>query len=122
MNKKFHKAKLNFLLNDEQEKNLKTEIGCAVYKNFGYGEEYLLAIFEDNLKIYLRGEKNKKIVFIEISLFGNEKHIGYAEFFAEITKIFVEILSIPTKNIYIKFDDISVWGVSGKIFNRNDYK
>lgn len=39
-----------------------------------------------------------------------------------MTKVFVEVLSIPPKNIYIKFDDISVWGVGGKIFDRNDYQ
>lgn len=116
----FFKSKINFPLEEMQEKNLKIELGKAVLKNFGYGEEYLLAIFEDSCKIYLRGEKIEKIAYIEVEIFGNENHIGYKNFAEDVTKIFNYILKIPTQNIYIKFEDIKAFSVCGKIFDRND--
>lgn len=118
----FIMTKLNFSLDEIHEKNLKFGIANAMKNIFGLSENYILAGFDENFKMYLRGDKNQKIAFIEVSIFGNEKHIGYADFFAEITKIFVEVLKIPPKNIYIKFNDISVWGVGGRIFDRNDYE
>ena len=118
----FIMTKINFSLDEMQEKNLKFGIANSMKNAFGLTENYILAGFDENFKMYLRGDKNQKIAFIEVSLFGNEEHIGYAEFFSEMTKVFVEVLSIPPKNIYIKFDDISVWGVGGKIFDRNDYQ
>ena len=114
----FFKAKVNFSLDDEQEKNLKTELGKAVQNNFGYSEEYLLAIFEDNCKIYLRGEKTEKIAFIEVKVFGNKFHTGYKNFSHDVTIIFQEIFKISPKNIYIKFEDIDAFSVAGNYFDR----
>ena len=114
----FFKAKINFSLYDEQEKILKTELGKAVCVNFGYGEEYLLAIFEENQKIYLRGEKTEKVAYIEVEVFGNKNHTGYKNFSHDVTIIFNEILQIPPQNIYIKFEDITAFGVSGNYFDK----
>lgn len=114
----FLKAKINFPLDNEQENILKTEIAQAVCVNFGYSEEYLLAIFEDNQKIYLRGEKIEKIAFIEIEIFGNKTHAGYKIFSHDLTIIFSEILKISPQNIYIKFEDIAAFSSAGNYFER----
>lgn len=114
----FFNAKVNFSIDDEQEKNLKTELGKAVQNNFGYSEEYLLAIFEDNFKIYLRGEKTEKIAFIEVKVFGNKFHTGYKNFSHDVTIIFQEIFKIPPQNIYIKFEDIVAFSVDGNYFDK----
>ena len=114
----FFKAKINFSLDAEQEINLKTELGKAVQNNFGYSEEYLLAIFEENQKMYLRGEKNEKIAFIEVEVFGNKFHAGYKNFSRDVTIIFQEILQIQSQNIYIKFEDIVAFGIEGNYFDK----
>ena len=114
----FFKAKINFSLDENQEKILKTELGKAVCNNFGYSEEYLLAIFEENQKMYLRGEKTEKIAFIEVEVFGNKFHAGYKNFSHDVTIIFQEILQIPPQNIYIKFEDIVAFSNAGNYFDR----
>ena len=114
----FFKAKINFSLDEEQEINLKSELGKAVQNNFGYSEEYLLAIFEENQKIYLRGEKTEKIAYIEVEVFGNKFHAGYKNFSHDVTIIFQEILEIPPQNIYIKFEDIVAFSNAGNYFDK----
>ena len=115
-------SKVNIPISDEQEIQLKKRLGKAIEILPGLSEEYLMAGFEDNQQIYLRGDKNQAAAYIEVSIFGNEMHYGYDKLSAEITKIFNEVLSINPKNIYIKYDDIKIWGVNGINFDRNDYQ
>ena len=115
-------SKVNIPISDEQEIQLKKRLGKAIEILPGLSEEYLMAGFEENYHIYLRGDKSQPTAYIEVSIFGNEAHYGYNKLSAEITKIFREILSINPKNIYIKYNDIKIWGVNGINFDRNDYQ
>ena len=54
------------------------------------------------------------IAYIEAAIFGNEGHFGYDVFSAEIAKAFTEVLGIPSDRVYIKYEDITAWGVSGQ--------
>ena len=113
----FFMSKTNLSISDEQEENLKFGLAQVVRKNFGYGEEYILAEFADNCKLCLRGEKKIPIVYIEVKVFGNENHVGYKNFSKDITKIFSAVLKVPPRNIYIKFEDIVAFGVGGELFD-----
>ena len=69
--------------------------------------------------LYLRGNNNERIAYIEVSIFNNEEHIAYEEFSAELTKIFVDVLNVPPLNVYIKYFDINAWSVGGIFFNKD---
>lgn len=116
----FIMAKVNVEISGEQERQLKTRLGKAIELVPGKSEAYLMVGFEQDCHIYLRGE-NLPAAFIEVSVFGNEDHLGYDELTAEITKIFSSTLGISTKNIYVKFEDIANWGVGGMNIDRRDY-
>ena len=111
-------AKVNVHINSEQEINLKSRLGKAIELIPGLSEKYLLAGFESNHHFYLRGKNDEKIAYIEVSVFRNENHLGYEDFSAAITKIFVDELKISPINIYIKFNDIAAWSVGGIFFDR----
>ena len=113
----FLMAKINVPINSEQEIALKSRLGKAIELIPGLSEKYLLAGIE-NCKMYLRGN-NEPVAFIEVSIFNNENHIGYEEFPAEVTKIFVDVLNMSPLNVYIKFCDINAWSVGGNFFNKN---
>ena len=113
----FFMSKTNLSISEEQEKNLKFGLAQVVRKNFGYGEEYILAEFADKCKLYLRGDKNIPIAYIEVKVFGNENHIGYKNFAKDVTQVFSMVLKIPPHNIYIKFEDITAFGVGGELFD-----
>lgn len=113
-------SRVNVSISDEQELQLKKLLGKAIELIPGKNENYLMVSFEQNCKIYLRGE-NQPCAFIEVSIFGNENHVGYDKFTAAVTKIFNDVLKIPAQNIYLKFEDIIAWGVNGTFIDRKDY-
>ena len=117
----FIMSRVNIPISNEQELQLKSRLGKAIELLPGLSEEYLMAGFEDNYHIYLRGDNSTPAAYIEISIFGNEAHFGYDKLTAAITNIFNDILGINPKNIYVKYEDIKSWGVNGINFDRNDY-
>ena len=111
-------SKVNIPINAAQEIKLKTRLGKAIELLPGLSEKYLLAGFESDCRFYLRGKNDEAIAYIEVSVFGNENHLGYENFSAAITKIFVDVLNVPPMNIYIKFNDIAAWSVGSVYFDR----
>lgn len=118
----FIKSKVSVPLSKEQEKEIKTKMGKAIELVPGKSEHYLLLEFEDNCRLWLRGKKDDPIVYIESAIFGNEPHYGYDAFTAELTRIFSEALQTMPDNIYVKFEDITAWGVGGMYIDRNQYR
>ena len=104
--------RVNVSVSREQEREIKSRLGRAIEYVPGKSEEYLMICFEDKCRLWLRGDASQPCAYIEVSIFGNESHAGYDRLTSEITSAF-GILGIPSGNIYVKYDDISVWGVSG---------
>ena len=106
-------ARVNVSVSQEQEHELKIRLGRAIEFVPGKSEKYLMIGFEDNYRFWLRGDNSQPAAYIEASLFGNWDHSGYDRLTSAITEAFMEVLGISAENIYIKYDDISVWGVNG---------
>ena len=117
----FVMAKVNTPVSHEQETVIKSRMGKAIERVPGLNENYLLFGLEDEQSLYLRGDGQQKIAYIEASLFGTEAHVGFSDFGAAMTTAFQEVLDIPAENIYIKFDDIKAWSVGGQFIDRNRY-
>ncbi len=115
-------AKVNVPVSKGQEPEIKSRIGKAIEYVPGKNENYLLFGIEDDYHFYLRGDGSQKIVYIQADIFGNEDHIGFDRFGAEMTAVFQEVLDIPPENIYIKFDDIKAWSVGGQFIDRRMYR
>ena len=49
-------------------------------------------------------------------------NIGNDRFFSKVTRLYGEILGIPADRVYIKYDDISVWGVNGMAIDRRAWR
>ena len=118
----FIKTKVSCGLTADQEKSLKERFGKAISLIPGKSEAYLLLEFESDAHLWLRGEHDAAIAYIEAAIFGNEDHVGFDAFTYEITKAFAEILGIRPDRVYIKFEDIGVWGVGGMCIDRNMYR
>lgn len=118
----FIKSKVSCVISEQQEKKLKMRMGKAIELVPGKTEEYLLLEFEDNSRLWLRGSNEEPIAYIEAAIFGNEPHYGYDTLTAEITKAFNEVLGIASDKIYIKYEDITAWGVGGMYIDRRMYK
>ena len=112
----FIMTKVNVELDAEEEIKLKSRLGKAMELLPGLSEKYLLAGFEGDCHFFLRGQNTETIAYVEVSLFGNENHVGCEDFAAAVTKIFVDVLNVPPMNIYIKFPDIPCRSVGGIFF------
>lgn len=118
----FIKIKTSCPLSRKQETEIKAGIGKAIEDVPGKSEESLLLEFEDNCRIWLRGDDTEPVAYIEAAVFGNEPHFGYDAFTAEITDIFMNVLGIHPDHIYIKYEDINAWGVQGIYIDRNEFR
>lgn len=113
----FIKTKVSCEITEAQERLLKSRFGKAIELVPGKSEEHLLLEFEDHAHLWLRGEQYAPIAYIEAAIFGNEGHYGYDDFTEEVTRMFQEILGVPANRIYIKYEDIGVWGAGGMCFD-----
>lgn len=118
----FVKVKVSCSLSMEQEFELKAKIGEAIGLIPGKSEDYLLLEFEDNCRLWLRVSKAEPIAYIEAAIFGNEPHYGYDAFTAAVTEAVAAVLPIRPENIYIKYEDITAWGVQGIYIDRQQYR
>ena len=115
-------SKVSTPLTSAQEKELKSRLGRAISLIPGKSEAYLLCDFESDAHLYLRGEQDAPIAYITVSIFASEDHLGMNALFHAITDAFHEVLGIPPDRIYIKYDDISVWGVCGQAIDRREFR
>lgn len=115
-------SKISLPISREQELQLKIGLGKAIELVPGKSEDVLMLGFEDNYHLYLRGEDSQPMAYIEISMFGNENHLGYDALTAEITTIFSEILGISPVCIYVNYFDIPSWGVNGSYIDRKHWR
>ena len=81
-------ARVNLPVNIEQEQEIKARLGHAIESVPGKSEKYLMIGFEDKYHFWLRGDNSKPAAYIEVSIFGNEKHYGYEKLTYEITEAF----------------------------------
>ena len=115
-------SKVNIPVSEEQERELKERLGKAIELVPGKSEEVLLLSFEDNCRLWLRGENDRPMAYLTVSVFSNESHAGYREFTAVATDIYHDLLEIAPEDCYIKFDDISAWGVGGRYIDRRMFR
>ena len=114
-------SRVNFPITKSQEVELKKRMGKAIEVVPGKNEKYLMAGFEDNYHLYLRGDDSEPVAYVEISIFGNENHIGYDRLTVEIAHIFHDVLKIAFDHVYVRYVDIGVWGVAGMTYDRRQY-
>ncbi len=100
---------------------LKKRLGQAIANVPGKSEEVLMVGFQDNYSLYLRGNGDEPLAYIEVAIFGTEHHLGYQGLNADITQAFYDVLGIEPDHLYIKYDDITSWGVQGQFIDRRDY-
>ena len=108
----FINTKTNIAISKEKEETIKTKFGKAI-SIIGKSESWLMVNFEDNSKIYFKGDNSSPIAFVEVSLYGKSSSSSYNTLTREITMILNEELSISPDKIYVKYSEIENWGWNG---------
>ena len=112
----FINTKVNISISKEDESILKERLGEAISLIPGKSEQWLMLGFEDNARLYFRGDNSDKIAFVEVKIFGGENKEAFNNLTGEICKIYNEVLGINSDKIYIKYETTTNWGWNGRNF------
>ena len=112
----FINSKVSFKLSEQEQEDIKTKLGKAISLIPGKSEAWLMVGFEDEYKLYFKGEASPKIVFVDVSIFGSAEQSDYDALTSEICNIYNEVTGTPKDKIYIRYQEIDEWGWNGMNF------
>lgn len=112
----FINTKVNVEISEEKEKELKEKLGKAIEIIPGKSEQWLMLGFEDNARLYFRGDNTSKIAFVEVKVFGGENKNAFNTMTGKICEIFNEVLGIDPDKVYVKYEAVANWGWNGNNF------
>ena len=103
------KTKTSIPITPEKENVLKTKLGTAITA-LGKGEAWLMLEFEDNCRLWFRGDKSTPLAMVEISLFGKASADQYEKMTKTVCGLLSDELGIDPEGIYVKYEEVSHWG------------
>ncbi|MDR1541505.1 MAG: hypothetical protein LBU32_26635 [Clostridiales bacterium] len=107
-------AKTNISITPGKETALKDKLGKAISLLPGKSEAWLMLSFEEDCQLYYKGENDDPIAYVEVKQFGSADKESYENLTAEISKILKEVLGINPENVYVNYQESSIWGWNGK--------
>ena len=111
----FVTVKTNKAISKECEIKIKSKLGEAI-RLIGKTESWLMINFEDNQKMYFRGDNTAPIAFVGVDLYGKAGENAYNSMTEAVTQILNEELDIEADKIYVKYSEIENFGYNGKNF------
>lgn len=97
-------------ITEAEELILKEKLGKAIELLSGKNENWLMLGFEDNCRLWFRGDNSKPLAFVEVSALGKINPADAEKLTAEICKILSEVLGIEGNGIYVKYEETDKWG------------
>lgn len=110
------KTKVNVKLDEEKEKILKQSFGEAISIIPGKSEGWLMLSFEDECRLYFRGDDSEPIAYIEVSAYGSISADAAGRLTGKLSSVLSETLGIAADHIYVKYDSTDKWGWNGGNF------
>lgn len=108
----FINTKVSCSITPQQETAIKAKLGEAI-KLIGKSEDWLMLGFEDNCRLYFKGDNSEASAFIDIALLGKATDSQYDAMTNAVTAIISQELSISPSRIYVKYEEVDHWGYSG---------
>lgn len=112
----FIDSKISCKITKEQEERVKEKLGEIISVIPGKSESWLMVGFEDEYTLYFKGKKPEKAAFVEVKLYGKSDKNAYNKLTTLICDVFQDEIGIPASNIYVKYEEVSVWGYNGNNF------
>ena len=100
----------------EQELILKEKLGKAIEILPGKTETWLMLGFEENCKLWFRGDNSKPLAYVEVSALGKISPDSAKKLTAEICDILKTVLGIEGDGVYVKYEETDKWGFDGGNF------
>ena len=109
-------VKTTAAVSGEKEKAIKEKLARAMEKNLGKGESWLMISFEDNMRVWFKGDNSAPAAMVEISIFGHASAGAYGAMTADVCGILSDELSVPGDRVYVKYAEYDKWGWNGSNF------
>ena len=111
----FIHTRTNQTISQQAEKKLAKELGQAITV-LGKSESWLMLQFEDNCRLYFKGDSQKPLAFVNVKLYGSAGANAYEKLTEKITAMLKDTLSIPADGIYVEYEETEHWGWNGSNF------
>lgn len=109
-------TKVSTTLSKEKEIKLKEKLGQAIGILPGKSERSLMLEFEDNCRLYFRGDNSAPMAYVEVKILGTSTKEYFSKLSAAICEMLEDELSISPENVYIKYEEVTHWGWNGSNF------
>jgi len=108
-------TQVNRPISPETEGALARKLGKAI-RLLGKSEEWLMLRFEDNCRLYFKGDCRQPLAFVEVQLLGSAGKDAYERMTAEITRILGDEMGIAPEGVYVSYGETEHWGWNGANF------
>lgn len=112
----FISTKTNVKISSDKCEAIKTKLGKAIELLPGKSENWLMVSLEDECNLYFQGKNDKALAFVEVKIYGKASKDAYNSLTREITNILHAELNIQPDCIYVKYEEVSIWGWNGSNF------
>lgn len=112
----FINSKVSFKLSEQEELEIKTRLGKAISLIPGKSESWLMVGFQEDYKLYFKGESYDKLVIVEVSIYGTCSKSSYNAVTNAICNIYNEVTGTPKDHIYVRYQEVQNWGWNGSNF------
>ena len=109
-------TKTTVTISKEKEAILKEKLARALEKTIGKSEAWLMLSFEDNIRMWFKGDNSAPCAMIEVKILGSASANAYSAMTAEVCGIMSEELGIPSARVYVKYEECEHWGWNGNNF------
>lgn len=109
----FIQSKVSVAMTQEQKEAVKTRLGQAITIFPGKSERWLMVGLEDGCELYFQGSNAEPTAFIEVKVFGGFTAENAEKMTAELCRIYGEVLGISASRIYVKYEEVKMWGWNG---------
>ncbi len=108
--------KTNLKLDDTKCKALKSAFGSAIELIPGKSEQWLMVSIEDEIPLWFRGDADRKLACLEVSLFGKASTDACERLTSALCALMEKELGISGDGVYVIYKEADKWGWNGTNF------
>lgn len=109
----FISTRVNCPVDQAQEKELARRFGRDIALIPGKTEDWLMLQFEDNCRMYFKGDCSQKLAFVKVMLYGKAGGGAYDDLTRAITQSLGDVLGISADKTYVEYETTEHLGWNG---------